>query len=100
LEVAFDVVLPEEVVDDNVEDIPSDSSAVEEVEGAKHDDAASAEDQRPPKGQHHHWEASFSKSEILSRRRLDEADHMRAHQNIGLVGPDLLVCCSHVGGII
>mmetsp|Transcript_153030 Transcript_153030/g.489042 ORF Transcript_153030/g.489042 Transcript_153030/m.489042 type:complete len:216 (-) Transcript_153030:1110-1757(-) len=32
--------------------------------------------QRPPKGQHHHREASFSKSGICPKRGLDEANHM------------------------
>jgi hypothetical protein len=33
--------------------------------------------QIPPKGQHHHWEAGFSKFEIYPKRGLDEAGHMQ-----------------------
>jgi hypothetical protein len=39
----------------------------------------------------------FLKSEIGPERGLDEASHMRkAHQNIGPVEPDHLVCLMHV----
>jgi hypothetical protein len=56
---------------------------------------------RPPKGQHHHWDASFLKSEIGPKRGLDEADHLhKAHQEIGPVGPDLLVCFMDVISLI
>jgi hypothetical protein len=63
--------------------------------------AVVAAPRRPPKGQHHHLEASYSKSEICSKRGLDVADHShKAHQKIGPAGPDLSLCLMNVTNLI